>query len=263
MNCRVISTYFGPRRNHGGRNKTILNCRDAIALIKDAVKLEMEKSSGVKKDTIIVNHDFGNDEGNEYLNSIDGLKTLDGEIKILHRPFDKGIGGSFCSFNYAFEKFKDEYEYWHFNEDDYYLIHEGYFKLLIEQLERDPKVAYVCTYREDQFIENGYISETGNNYKAHAHGGAGGTHVKFLNEAYNKFGRLPFSTVKMNDAMINSIKDGNLDAFDSSYARRWYREFELQGEIEFTNVYKHLGYELQNFDCDVPILYSVRDKMYY
>ena len=62
-NCKVIATYFGPRRNHDGTNESALDFSDTIDMLDDAVKIECEVSSGVKKDTIIVNHDFGHEKG--------------------------------------------------------------------------------------------------------------------------------------------------------------------------------------------------------
>ena len=67
----------------------------------------------------------------------------------------------------------------------------------------------------------------------------------------------------MDEAMIESIKNGNLDAFNSDYAKSWYRAFELDGEVEFTNVYKELGYELQNIESKGKVVYSVRHKSYF
>ena len=83
MNCRVIATYFGPRRNHNNANKSILNYNDTIDLLKDTLALEKSLSSGVEKDTIIVNHDFGNKEGKDFLDKADGMKTADGKIRIF------------------------------------------------------------------------------------------------------------------------------------------------------------------------------------
>ena len=45
MNCRVIATYFGPRRNHNNANKSILNYNDTIDLLKDTLALEKSLSS--------------------------------------------------------------------------------------------------------------------------------------------------------------------------------------------------------------------------
>ena len=261
-NCKVIATYFGPRRNHAGTNESALDFSDTIDMLDDAVKIECEVSSGVKKDTIIVNHDFGNKEGKKFLNKLDGTKTKDGVIKILHRPFNKGVGGSFASFNYAFEQFRNDYEYWFFNEDDTYVVAEGYMKQIIKQLSADHEVAYVCVGYH-QTVQSGYIIRTGG-YPAHAHGGCGGTHIKFLNECYDKLGKLPHSELIMNDDMITSIKDGTLTAFDSGYARDWYRKFELDGEVRFSNVYQfELGYKLQDIEMGKPVVYSVRLQEYY
>jgi hypothetical protein len=67
----------------------------------------------------------------------------------------------------------------------------------------------------------------------------------------------------MNDDMIASIKDGNLDAFDSKYAKDWYRKFELDGEVRFSNVYQfELGYKLQDIEMGKPVVYSVRLQEY-
>ena len=107
-----------------------------------------------------------------------------------------------------------------------------------------------------------YNSITGG-YKPHAHGGCGGTHVRFLEEVYEKYGSLKYSDRPMNDEMVKSIKDGNLDAFNSDYAKSWYRDFEIKGEVEFTNIYKELGYELQNIKSDDPVIWSIRHQRFY
>jgi len=254
--CRVISTYFGPRRKNVGFS-------DTISTLKEVIKLEQNDTSGVEKDTIIVNHDFGDIMGKKFLDTIDGTKTKDGIFKILHRPFDNGIGGSFCSFNYAYEKFRNDYEYWFFNEDDVVVVKENYMTQIINQLKSDSTIAFICAQRETQTIQDGYIIKTGA-YEPHAHGGTGGTHVKFLNECYDKYGKLPYSEMPMTDDMILAIKDGDSSAFNSQYARDWYRSFEIDGEIRFTNVYiKDFGYNLQNIISDEPVVYNLSQQKKY
>ncbi len=76
MNCRVVATYFGPRRNHGGSNTNSLTGEDAVRLLTELVEYETTISSGVEKDTIIVNHDFGHKRGREFLKEIDGTNTI-------------------------------------------------------------------------------------------------------------------------------------------------------------------------------------------
>ena len=48
MNCRVVATYFGPRRNHGGSNTNSLTGEDAVRLLTELVEYETTISSGVK-----------------------------------------------------------------------------------------------------------------------------------------------------------------------------------------------------------------------
>jgi len=235
--CKVIATYFGPRRysSYHGKGDGAINLLDRI------VEAERSISSGLKKDTIIVNHDFGHVEGKKFLNKIDLTETKDGIFKVLHRPFLNGVGGSFGSFNYAFEIFRNDYEYWFFNEDDYIMVLDDYMKIIKEQLDSDSNVAYVCVSHKAQRNSKGYIQRT-SSHPAHAHGGLGGTHIKFLNKCYNTFGNLPHSNRPMSSEVISLIKQDKKPKFDEG----WYSEFEKYGEVAFSNTYKKdFGYELQ------------------
>ena len=101
-NCRVVATYFGPRRGHGGVNQHSLTGQDAIDMIEDTITLERELENGAGEcDLIIVNHDFGHDVGKKFLNELNGQKIKNGIIRILHRDWDNGRGESYGSFNYA------------------------------------------------------------------------------------------------------------------------------------------------------------------
>ena len=91
-NCKVIACYFGDRKEYPSNEK------NTIDVLKDVVKNEQTLNPGVSQlDTILVNHDCGKKDGNEYLNSIDGLETYSGKIKVIHRPWNNGIGASFGS----------------------------------------------------------------------------------------------------------------------------------------------------------------------
>ena len=223
MNCRVVATYFGPRRNHGGSNKNSLTGGDAIRLLTELVEYETTISSGVKKDTIIVNHDFGHKEGKKFLNKINGIKTKDGKIIILNRDWNNGIGESYGSFNYAFEKFKDKYNYWFFNEDDYHLVEPNYFSSMINQLEENNEVAFIGGCRYDHELDGYYIKSTSGGHDPHAHGGLGCTHKKYLQEVVSAMKHLPYPQMPMSEEMQQCIFEARLDAFDGSYAKQWYR----------------------------------------
>ena len=247
MNCRVVATYFGPRRSHGGSNTNSLTGEAAIRLLNELIEYETTITSGTKKDTIIVNHNFGHKKGLEFLEKINGTKTKDGKIITLNRDWNNGIGESYGSFNYAYQKFKDKYEYWFFNEDDYHLVEPGYFQHMIEQLDQNHKnkVAFIGGCRYDQEV-NGYdIVSTSGGHDPHAHGGLGCTHREYLEKVVNTLGHLPHPQMPMTDEMQQCIFEARLDAFDSDYAKQWYRNNELNGEVMFTNIYCKLGYKLQ------------------
>ena len=128
-NCRVVATYFGPRRHVGQAGD------DAIDILQTTVDLEREQDNVAGEcDLIIVNHDCGHVKGKEFLDSLDGQEVKNGVIKVLHRDWDKGRGESFGSFNYAFEKFENDYEYWVFSEDDYLLTQENLLMILANYL---------------------------------------------------------------------------------------------------------------------------------
>ena len=71
-NCRVVATYFGPRRGHGGANKHSLTGQDAIDMLEDTITLETEQDNGAGNcDLIIVNHNFGHGVGKKFLESVE------------------------------------------------------------------------------------------------------------------------------------------------------------------------------------------------
>ena len=257
--CRVVATYFGPRRGHGGANKHSLTGQDAINMLEDTITLEREHDNGAGEcDLIIVNHDFGHSVGKNFLNQLNNQKIKNGVIRVLHRDWNEGRGESYGSFNYAFKKFRDEYEYWFFSEDDYLLVRENYFGDSIKQLNSDESIAFVGGCQYLQTHTDGIITDTGG-YEPHIHGGCGCTHKKYLSECYDKYGSLPHPEMKMTGEMQQAIKEARLDAFDSSYAREWYRNNELNGEVKFTNIYTEMGYKLAVFLGD-PIVYDVRGQ---
>ena len=70
-NCKVISVYFGTRRRYP------YNSKDAIDVMTDVMEHERTMDPGVDNlDVILVNHDCGSIEGNNYLESINGTEVV-------------------------------------------------------------------------------------------------------------------------------------------------------------------------------------------
>lgn len=240
-NCKVIATYFGPRRNRpNGIKETIRFWENEI------LKYEIDVDPGVEMDTIIVNHDFDNKEVKNFLENIDGTKTTRGVIRVYNREWNDGIGGSFGSFSEAFKKFKDEYDYWFFTEDNVIILAENYFKLALEQFKNTENCGYVCCLRSGGLTR--YEDK-------HCDGACGLTNRENLNQVYEKFGFLPHSKRPMEKSIQKGVKDNNLKIFKkhkemSSQNGSWYRDFCYEGEIKFTNEIVKNGLDLVEITYD-------------
>ena len=233
-NCLVICTFFGERRSHPH------NSQEAIKINKSNIDYLKKLDSGTPSDIIICNHTCpksqdSQGQGLKFLSKINGTKTKNGKIITINRPWENGYGLGFKSFDYAFSKFKNDYDYWFFCEDDF--IHSAipnqYFTKSIKQLKEltDKNVAYLCAL-------NGYFGGTIDRNKkitddshrkdllcpVHCHGGIGCTHKDFLNVIVEKYGSLPYSK-------------------DQQYQ-------ESSGEVSFTNIFIQNGYNIALLEND-------------
>jgi hypothetical protein len=252
--CKVIATYFGPRRRNKGGPAS------AIEFLSKVIENERNLDSGRFMHTVIVNHKLpkgavGRKESLEYLDSIDGTPTRNGVIKVISRPWNRGVGGSYASFSWAFSKFRKEYTYWFFTEDDVVQIRGGYFQGAVEQIEKGKDIAYVCAFRHTP------LELTKLRHPLHCHAACGATHVKYLEEVYKKYKKLPHSNHPMPKVNQGEIKKGVLSAFENEEGKAWYRKFELEGEVAFTNVYVKEGYKLEDIKSDQPVVWW-NDKLY-
>jgi hypothetical protein len=242
-NVKVISAYFGPRRTRPSM------VEETIEWMNQVVEKEMTVDKGVFADTIIVNHDItslmdGGQRALDYLASLDGLPTRNGVLRVMNRPWNRGVGGSFGSFNAAFERFGDEYEYWMFTEDNVVQIADGYFAQGIKQLQADDSVAFVGMHRHLS------VEVTAQRYPAHAHGGCGCVHRSRLKMVYEKHGCLPHCKEPMKGPIADGVVDFSYQILaDNS---DWYGMFE-SGEVAFTNVYVKEGLKIEDINVSHPV----------
>jgi hypothetical protein len=244
-NCKVIATCFAGKRVQeyteiaGNPPLMIYHAQNfpTSESVLDLVKLNVEQERtvdpGVPCDTIIVNNDIGWSIGNEYLDSIDNTPTYSGIIRVLHC---ENWGRSFGAYNGAYQKFKDDYDYWIFTEDDILINGHNYYKIALDNFHRDKKIGFVAL----QGISiDGLDGETGEHVK-HAHSGAGLTHVSILNELNAKLGKLPHC---------------------EKHEPQTYEECIIRGEIAFTNEILKLGYKLVTVESDYPLYWCAYDYM--
>ena len=289
MNCKIVSVYFGNRQRYPHTSE------DTLIMLKDFIKNEISLNPGVDQlDTILVNHNCNNKEGNKYLDSLEGLKTHSGNIKVIHRPWNKGIGMSFASFNYAFEQFRDDYDYWFFQEDDYKLIHENYYSKGIEILNKNPKLAFLGYDRQlpDNTNSITWEMKKATLYKFTDEFNKTEKEWKNWDEEYQEF-KIYFDKIWDNigkqekkyyfcdggmglthKKFLNEIynKNNSLPYCKSPQPKEymvrdikfllpskvWWVFNVVFGEIRFTNIYVDHGYELNVFPSSAPIIHSYK-----
>lgn len=119
--AKVICTWYGSRR--GGFNGEGWNPEDNLEMFQYWWNKEKELDYGCPMDIIVINNSSGEPSpSQDFVNSLDGAMTPNGVVKVFSR---ENIGASFGAFDFAFNKFKKDYDYWFFLEDDHIILKGG------------------------------------------------------------------------------------------------------------------------------------------
>ena len=229
---KVITVCFKDRVAHGSfdgdNRKELDDSQSALSMIREVVEYDRTIDAGTDMDTIIVNNDLGYDEGRNYLDTIKGTKTKNGLFKVMHRP---NVGRSFGGYNEAFNKYKDEYDYWIFSEDDLYYCKDGYAKNYIDILNSNENCAFVATLGVDR----------ADHETKHAHGGQGLTHRDYMEETIP----LEYSIDDGTNRQAYKIKGELAHYHDKSVADSYHTRLHcIHGEVPFTYSLVRLGYDI-------------------
>ena len=222
--CKVVVTWFGPRR------RFIFDMDDGIDLLKYTVETEknVDPGPGIELDLVIVNNSSvyeKHKKGNDYLQSINGLKTKTGKIIVI--PGDN-IGMGFGGYNAAYSNLSSNYDYWFFTEDDFIFWKDGYYRSMVDQIESDSSIGFVAS-----------IGTAGGD--SHAHGSIGLTKQEYLERArqaefYFKLGGVEY----FKPAGVLPHLQEELDNEDFTNIRMQC----IAGEIAFSSIYRKLGFRL-------------------
>ena len=253
-------------------------------MLKDNIQNEINLNPGVDNlDVIIVNHNCGVKIGNDYINSINGLKTYCGVVKVIHRPWEEGRGISLESMNYAFKILHNVYDYWFFQEDDYKVCEENYYSQGISMLKDNiafigydtdtwkdlkhtgdetkrklnlikygsllPKLLIYGLSHTKRFLKiiNSTIDILNQEKIPFCPNMLGLTHRRYLQEVINLRGELPYPNIKHNREKGLQLKNPfKIIKWSVDYVM-WYVSAFVFGEIEFTRIYYDLGYRLENY----------------
>lgn len=145
---KIISCYAGFR----GEWNTSSDVSECLSVIKFQVNTLKNLNQGVPMDAIFVNQineDLFMDSKSRieyatylnYLDSLQGAKIPNGKILIEHR---KNIGAMNGAYSYARKKYRDNYDYFWFSEDDRINVSDNVMAFGINQL-KDTNAGFVTT----------------------------------------------------------------------------------------------------------------------
>lgn len=213
--CKVVAISFLDGRDYRNQvtfpahNQVESTSEDIRKMVEDLYNLEVKQDAGIPLDIYFINNDVGYERGNKWLDEINGTKTENGYLFVLHR---KNNGGSFGIYDYAFQTLKNRYDYFMFTEDDLFIFGEQYYRKAINTFEKY-NLGFLA-----------FIDVERKRNKVHAHGGVGLTSTKILEQVNLKHGSLPH------------------------YVGEWDKPKVIQeGEIPFTNIIHEMGYTIDKF----------------
>ena len=195
---------------------------ELVSLIHE---FERKVDPGIECDTIIVNNDTGWEKGNRYLASLNGTRTFAGVLTVITR---ENYGVSLGGYNHAYERFKHQYDYWTFTEDDILISGDQWLVRCIETFEQHEDIGFVA------------ILGLSKEFALHAHGGVGTTHVSVLNDVRKVWGSLPHRQQHETQTDLDHI---------------------VFGEVLFTNLISRMGRRLVTVKADPPLYTYAYDYM--
>lgn len=175
--CSVIALYTG-KRPVTQRSQYYTQWYGA-QLVKCLIGYHEHIDAGLDYDTVIIcNRENDNtlNEAEKLLQSYNGKPTKNGKFIIEFRE-NKGI--SFGAYHCAYNKFKNEYDYFFFTEDDVIFSEKNWYKNVYyrwKELELDaPDLGFLCVKGIGRKVHTGI----------HCHGGIGLTSKKILELVVN------------------------------------------------------------------------------
>lgn len=217
--CYIVNFYLGNRR----RVIDLYN-QDRLCYLKSHI--ETLESYENNLDKIIFNFNLDKEH----------FEIFNQALKIIPRKIQKAevetyirqnIGFSYGCFSHHFERYRFEYDYFIFNEDDYFLVQNNWDRYLIDKYESLPHCGYLCPIVREP--------NSWNNFKRFAGHCFGISSSINLNKIYNKYGSLPWS--ELNDYVIQE-----------------------KIQIEFTNVFEEFGLKLYDIREEYRVAFSMTEE---
>lgn len=217
--CYVINFYLGDRR----RAINLYNQDRLCYLTSQIETLEKYKHN---LDKIIFNFNLEINHFEFFNKSINIIpkKIQNTDVEIYVR---NNIGFSYGCFSDHFGRYRNNYDYFIFNEDDYFLVQDNWDEYLKSKYKSLPNCGYLCPIVREP--------NSWNNFKRFAGHCFGISSSKNLNKIYNKYGSLPWST-------SNNYLD------------------QEKSQIQFTNVFEEFGLKLYDIREEYRVAFSMTEE---
>jgi len=208
---KTILSGTPPKYSTGSQNYTSLG--DIKKLINLTISEEVKTFPGADVDLIFVNNKIGNKDFDNFILDLNHTKLPHGEIYTIESD---NIGWSFGAYNAGYKKFRNNYNFFIFTEDDTLITRENYASIGLDTFFNTENCGFVAY----SGLSSSAFSERSKR-TLHAHGGIGLTSKKILDHVISVNNKLPF-------------------CIDNSS----YKSVIMEGEVRFTNIIHELGYTL-------------------
>ena len=223
---REKTQLIGDPLGYFSHSQNFVTVKDTINLLNYQLEMEIKFPPGVKRDIIIVNSDVGSLDGNSYIKNLDGKEIIDGRIITFTRD---NIGLSYGCYSDAFLKFKNDYDFFFFIEDDLITAKKDYLKIGLDEWKKTDKCGFVAFIGLTK-VHKFWWKKAGlnKNNSINAYSGCGLTSTKVLDNVVNKFGYLPHNKKGINHE--DSIAFGEI-ALSKSIIDLGYNLIDIKDEI--------------------------------
>lgn len=199
---------------------------DTINLINYQIEMEKKYPPGVDRDLIIVNSDVGSEKGNSFIDSLNNREINNGKIISFSR---KNVGLSYGAYSDAFLKFRENYDFFLFIEDDLITAKKNYLEIGYEKWKQTKDCGFVAFYGLSRVKKSWWKKADLNKFNSiSAYSGCGLASTEVLNKIVNKDGFLPHNYKNIDHE--DSIAYGEL-GLSKSIINLGYKLTELKNEI--------------------------------
>lgn len=214
--CYIMSFYLGNRRRPCGNYK-----KDNLYLVKKQVEILSKTKHNLSK--IIFNFNV-EPEHYPYISQLHALipRSIQGADVDINIRKNEGI--SYGAWSDLFLKYKSEFDYYVFNEDDYFFVEDNWDTYLVDKYNSYEDCGYLCMLAREPLKWCGYRKNAGNS--------VGIASFKALIKIVHKYGELPHPKSK-----------------------KEYDNWE-EGQHQFSFAFLEVGYNIYDVREDYAVLGS-------